>query len=71
MRRQKVPCRILDLSTGRIGVAPAKEIEKVLTAYKELVLHKSRIANFVEIEVIYKDVDLAEKMTGRKLMSEK
>lgn len=52
-------------------MAPAKEIEKVLTAYKELVLHKSRIANFVEIEVIYKDVDLAEKMTGRKLMSEK
>lgn len=33
MMRRKVICRTLDLSTGRIGIAPAREIEDVLREY--------------------------------------
>lgn len=71
IRRQKLPYRTLDFSTGRISVAPVNEIEKALTAYKELILQKSRTVNFGETEEIYKDEKVAEEMAGGKLLSEK
>lgn len=69
MINHKVIYRTLDLSTGRCGVAPAKEVEEILKKYKEKLAHKSSAANFGDVEVIFKNVEAVKEMAGKKLIS--
>lgn len=61
----------LDMPIGKIGVAPAHEIEEVLAEYKEHIVYKARTAKFREVEVTYKEEKFAEEMASKKLKSEK
>lgn len=61
LSRHKMVYRTLDLSTGRIGMAPASEIKEILKEHKEDIPLKTRKVNFGEVEVLYTSVGMAKK----------
>lgn len=61
----------MDLSTGKIGIAPTDQIKEIFVNFKEQIEFKSRNVEFGEGEVLYNDKSFTEEIIGSKLQSEK